>query len=209
MLFVLVAALIAQAPVHEELIPPAEATESPIVMPPPPDAPRVVTRQTRVDRGIGFQNVTFGTSPEVVAKRLARYRMAADPREAAYPTYAGSGDVLGERAAVYASFSPRTRKLFTIAVVSQTKPGEPRSALTAMFETRRRILTEKYGLPAQETYTPEGTELVWLFRDGQLQCELARGTVSVMYFHDKSVALSLAEQDQIEAQRRRLRKNEL
>ncbi len=211
MLCVLAAALIAQAPVHEDLVPSRDATEEAIPVPPQVEPSKVhtITRHTQVDKPIGFQNVSFGAPPERVIKQLGKYHLVRDPKAPSYPTYVGSGEVLGVKAHIYASFSPKSRKLFTIGVVSHLVPGEPRSALTAMFETRRRILTEKYGLPTQETHGPEGSELIWIFRDGQLQCQLGRGSVGILYFHDKTVALTLEEEEELEAARKKRFKDQL
>lgn len=193
------------------LVPPPAATEEPIVVgrPGTEPTPRVEVRDTVVDRPLSYQNVEFGSAPEAVAGLLSRFKLARIDTASQGLAYAGTADFLGTPTALAARFTPTSRKLFSLAFTTALLPGEAWSVNVERYQVRRKLLSEKYGLPAREMESATSAETVWRFVDGELQCMLDSGAVRLVYVHAPGLRLMRDEEAALRQQYESRLKDEL
>ncbi len=185
------------------LIPPSGASEEPIVVghPATEPTPRLVVRDTVVERPLAYQDVEFGALPEAVTAHLARFKLKQADGGNHRVAYAGSAEFLGTPTALAALFTPASHKLFSLAFTTALKPGESWSANLERYEVRRNLLTQKYGLPARELEARTAGEAVWKFADGEIQCTVDSGAVKVVYVHEPGLRLMREEAEALRQER--------
>lgn len=150
---------------------------------------------------VTFQNLTFGEPPQIVKTKLSKFKLEHDKGD----IVSFKGEVGGEPALVYTSYTPKTKKLRNVGVYFTSGNKDSIYLVKNRYERFVEILTKKYGAPT-DTFAfysspyeeGDGYELqairmgkgnfmsYWKLEDGIIACEIDKDLdIKVVYENRK------------------------